>query len=110
MSSQEDLKDKTFVDCSTVHPDTSFEAAQKLSAAGAHFIAAPVFGASPVAALGKLVFAVAGPKAQIERVTPLIQDVMGRKVINLGEDVKASAMLKVTGYASMLCINCAMTN
>lgn len=39
------IKDKLFVDCSTVHPDTTDKTQQRLEAAGAHFVAMPVFGA-----------------------------------------------------------------
>lgn len=70
---------------------------ETLQEAGAIFIAAPVFGASPVAQAGRLIFAMAGPQATIQRLEPLVLDVMGRKVINMGEDVTKSPMLKVTG-------------
>ncbi|GKT44491.1 glyoxylate/succinic semialdehyde reductase 2, chloroplastic [Colletotrichum spaethianum] len=93
-----DLKDKTFVDCSTIHPDTAASVSETLQNAGAIFVAAPVFGASPVAQAGRLIFAMAGPQTTIERLEPLIVDVMGRKVLNMGEDIKKSPMLKVTGY------------
>lgn len=51
-----------------------------------------------MAAAGKLIFAMAGPRAQIDRVKPLVLDVMGRKIIDCGEDVQKSALLKITGY------------
>lgn len=91
------LKGKTLVDCSTIHPDTAVAVSETLQEAGAIFIAAPVFGASPVAQAGRLIFAMAGPQATIQRLEPLVLDVMGRKVINMGEDVTKSPMLKVTG-------------
>lgn len=91
------MKGKTFVDTSTVHPDTVAAAAKKMSEAGASFIASPVFGASAMAAAGKLIFAVAGPKAATELVKPLILNVMGRSIIELGEDVSKSSMLKIAG-------------
>ncbi|KZL84302.1 6-phosphogluconate dehydrogenase family protein [Colletotrichum incanum] len=91
------LKDKTFVDCSTIHPETAASVSETLRNVGAIFVAAPVFGANPVAQAGRLIFAMAGPRTTIERLEPLIIDVMGRKVINMGEDVKKSPMLKVTG-------------
>ncbi|KAK0376121.1 hypothetical protein CLIM01_06541 [Colletotrichum limetticola] len=95
-----DLNGKTFIDCSTIHPDTAGSVSETLQKAGATFIAAPVFGANPVAQAGRLIFAMAGPKAAIERLEPLVLDVMGRKVINMGEDVKKAPMLKVTGYVA----------
>jgi 3-hydroxyisobutyrate dehydrogenase-like beta-hydroxyacid dehydrogenase len=39
-----DAKGKVFVDCSTVHPETTEGLAKKISAAGAEFVACPVFG------------------------------------------------------------------
>lgn len=57
-----------------------------------------MFGGNPIAVDGKLVFAIAGPKKASEVVKPLIQDVMGRKVINCGEDATKSSLLKIAGY------------
>lgn len=91
------LQGKTFVDCSTIHPDTAASVSESLCKAGAVFVAAPVFGASPVAQAGRLIFAMAGPRTTVERLEPLVLDVMGRKVINMGEDVTKAPMLKVTG-------------
>lgn len=42
---QVDVKAKLFVDCSTVHPDTTEEIAKKITDAGGEFVACPVFGA-----------------------------------------------------------------
>ncbi|KAL2814028.1 6-phosphogluconate dehydrogenase family protein [Aspergillus granulosus] len=91
------LEGKIFIDTSTIHPDTSASAAERLSKKGATFIASPVFGASPVAAAGKLIFAMAGPASALETVKPLILDVMGRSIINMGEDVRKSSLLKICG-------------
>ncbi|KAB8250430.1 NAD binding domain of 6-phosphogluconate dehydrogenase-domain-containing protein [Aspergillus flavus] len=91
------LRDKIFVDCSTVHPETVGLTVSKLKEQQASFLAAPVFGGNPIAVDGKLVFAIAGPKKASEVVKPLIQDVMGRKVINCGEDATKSSLLKIAG-------------
>jgi 3-hydroxyisobutyrate dehydrogenase-like beta-hydroxyacid dehydrogenase len=91
------LNGKIFVDTSTIHPDTSEWAAKLLKEHGATFIAAPVFGASPVAAAGKLIFAVAGPVTAVETIRPLIMNVMGRSIIEMGEDVRKSSLLKISG-------------
>ncbi|KAI2996383.1 transcriptional regulator family: C2H2 zinc finger [Aspergillus niger] len=91
------LKGKIFVDTSTIHPDTSEWAAKRLKEHGATFIAAPVFGASPVAAAGKLMFAVAGPVTVVETIRPLIMNVMGRSIIEMGEDVRKSSLLNISG-------------
>lgn len=65
---------------------------------GATFIASPVFGASPVAASGNLIFAMAGPEMTIERLRPFILNVMGRRIIYMGQDVQKSSLLKISGY------------
>ncbi|KAL4986382.1 hypothetical protein BDW68DRAFT_188869 [Aspergillus falconensis] len=91
------LKGKIFVDCSTVHPQTVGLTVAKLKEKQADFLAAPVFGGKPIAVDGKLVFAIAGPKRASDIVKPLIQDVMGRKVIDCGEDATKSSMLKIAG-------------
>ncbi|RAL02674.1 NAD(P)-dependent oxidoreductase [Aspergillus ibericus CBS 121593] len=96
LSTDVSLEGKIFVDTSTVHPDTSALAAQRLGERGAAFIASPVFGASRVAAAGKLIFAMAGPAAALQTVRPQV-DVMGRAIIDLGEDVRKSSLLKITG-------------
>lgn len=70
----------------------------QLKAKEASYVAAPVFGGNPIAVDGKLVFAIGGPKAVTEVVKPLIQDVMGRKVIECGEDATKSSLLKIAGY------------
>lgn len=91
------LSGKIIVDTSTVHPSTSGNAEARLAQQGAKFVAAPVFGASPVAAQGKLLFVLAGPDEAVERISPYLVNVMGRGVIRLGEDVRQSSMLKTAG-------------
>jgi 3-hydroxyisobutyrate dehydrogenase-like beta-hydroxyacid dehydrogenase len=73
-------------------------AVAQLKAKEASYVAAPVFGGNPIAVDGKLVFAIGGPKDATEAVKPLIQDVMGRKVIECGEDATKSSLLKIAGY------------
>lgn len=91
------LDGKIFVDTSTVHPDTSSAVSSKLRQKGASFIASPVFGASPMAAAGQLIFAMAGPSASIEKLKPFIVGVMGKSITNCGEAVSKSSLLKITG-------------
>lgn len=93
-----DLSGKVIADTSTVHPRSSEEAQARLRERGARFVAAPVFGASPVAAQGKLLFILAGPEDAVQAISPFLVGVMGRGVIRLGEDVKESSLLKTAGY------------
>ncbi|TPX24700.1 hypothetical protein DIZ76_010135 [Coccidioides immitis] len=95
-----DVKGKLFVDCSTVHPDTSRKLEKLLESRGASFIACPVFGAPPAADAGQLVCVMAGKRHLIERVKPYFAGVVGRANIDLSEtseDPGRAAMLKVLG-------------
>lgn len=96
------LKDKIIVDTSTVHPSSSAKAQERLSSQNAQFIAAPVFGASPVAAKGQLLWILAGPDAAIQTISPFLVGVMARGVIRLGDDVRQSSLLKTAGYSQPL--------
>lgn len=93
----DNLSGKLVVDTSTVHPDSSATASTRLAEKGAKFIASPVFGASPVAAQGQLLWIVAGPNDAVERISPFLVGVMGRGVIRVGEDVRQSSMMKTAG-------------
>ncbi|KAI1357496.1 6-phosphogluconate dehydrogenase [Xylaria arbuscula] len=92
-----DIKGKVYVDCSTVHPDTSLAVSKKIADAGAEFVAAPVFGAAAMAAAGKLIFVTAGPPTATARIAPYLTEVMGRSVIDMGTDVSRSSLLKIAG-------------
>ncbi|KAF3762298.1 hypothetical protein M406DRAFT_352685 [Cryphonectria parasitica EP155] len=91
------LSGKLIVDTSTVHPTSSTRAQARLAQEGVKMVAAPVFGASPVAAQGKLLFILAGPDEAVQAISPYLVGVMGRGVIRLGEDVSQSSMLKTAG-------------
>lgn len=91
------LKGKMIVDTSTVHPMSSTRAQERLAEHGATFVAAPVFGASPVAEKGQLLWVIAGPGDAVQAIKPYIVGVMGRGIIQLGEDVRQSSMLKTAG-------------
>ncbi|THX00864.1 NAD(P)-binding protein [Aureobasidium pullulans] len=92
-----DLEHKIFVDTSTVHPETSKKVAAKLAEKKAIFVASPVFGASQMAASGQLIFAMAGPSQAIEKIRPYVIGVMAKQIIDCGEDVSRSSLLKITG-------------
>jgi len=51
-----DVKGKLFVDCSTIHPETSEGLQKRLTEAGAEFVAGPVFGPPAAADAGKFEF------------------------------------------------------
>ncbi|CAM1503510.1 Fc.00g011010.m01.CDS01 [Cosmosporella sp. VM-42] len=91
------LSGRIVVDTSTVHPDSSARAQARLAEKGAKFVASPVFGASPVATKGQLLWILAGPDDAIQVISPFLVGVMGRGVIRLGEDVRQSSMMKTAG-------------
>ncbi len=96
-------KGKLFVDCSTVHPDTTEGLAKKITAGGAEFVASPVFGAPIMADAGQLVFILAGPKESVEKVKPYTKGVMGRAIVDFGgQPVGKATLLKVIGNTFIL--------
>lgn len=97
------VKGKLFVDCSTVHPDTTEGLAKKITGAGAEFVACPVFGAPAMADSGNLVCVLAGPKAAVEKVKPYTKGVVGRANIDFGgQNPGKATLLKVIGNTFIL--------
>jgi len=98
-----DVKGKLFVDCSTVHPDTTEALGKKITAKGAEFVACPVFGAPAMADNGQLVCVLAGPKECVEKVRPYTKGVMGRAVIDYaGQPYGKATTLKIIGNTFIL--------
>lgn len=95
-----DVKGKLFVDCSTVHPNTTRRQAALLEERGASFVACPVFGAPATADAGQLVCVLGGRRESVGRTKLFCAGVMGRANIDLSEtseDPGRSSMLKVLG-------------
>jgi 3-hydroxyisobutyrate dehydrogenase-like beta-hydroxyacid dehydrogenase len=90
-----DVKGKILADTSTIHPKSASKVASKLSAAGAIFVASPVFGASPAATAGTVLFAVGGPTDAVAKILPMLKAI-GRKVITVGTDPPKALLLKTT--------------
>ncbi len=98
-----DVKGKLFVDCSTIHPDTTNALAKKITGSGAEFVACPVFGAPAMAENGQLICLLAGPKASTEKVIPYTKGVMGRAVIDFsGQPCEKATTLKIIGNTMIL--------
>ncbi|PBP16724.1 hypothetical protein BUE80_DR012505 [Diplocarpon rosae] len=97
------VQGKIFVDCSTVHPDTTEALAMSVSSAGAEFVACPVFGAPAMAESGQLVCVLAGPKESVEKVKPYTKGVLGRANVDFGgQPVGKATLLKVIGNTFIL--------
>lgn len=96
-------KGKLFVDCSTVHPDTTNALAEKVTKAGAEFVACPVFGAPAMADNGQLVCVLAGPKDSVEKVKPYTKGVIGRANVDFGgQECGKATTLKIIGNTFIL--------
>ncbi|KAL5614436.1 hypothetical protein BROUX41_004541 [Berkeleyomyces rouxiae] len=94
---------KTFVDCSTIHPDTTEAIAARVLASGAQFVTSPVFGAPAMADSGQLIAVLAGPKEAIARIKPYYTGVMARGEIDLSDrPYGAATTLKVIGNTFIL--------
>lgn len=91
------LQNKLIIDTSTIAPSTTRHINHLLTDANVSFIAAPVFGATPVAVQGQLLFALAGPSASIASVKPYISACLARSTIAVGTDPSQATLLKTTG-------------
>ena len=95
---QADVKGKVFVECSTIHPDTSEALAKKITSSGAEFVACPVFGAPAMADAGQLVCVLGGPKSSVQKALPYCKGVMARANIDFSDQPVSKALqLKIIG-------------
>ncbi|KAJ5604575.1 hypothetical protein N7510_009729 [Penicillium lagena] len=103
-----DLSTKTFIDCSTVHPDTSRATEKAFASRGAAFVACPVFGAPNMADAGQLIVVPAGKQSAIIKARPFFDGVTAKKTIDLSSgtgsdiDVSRALTLKVLGNTFIL--------
>ena len=79
---------KVYVDMSTVSPAASRELAERVRAAGAEMLDAPVSGSVATLEQGKLSVMVGGDAATFERVEPILHDI-GPTVTRVGENGQA---------------------
>lgn len=98
------LGGKLIVDCSTVSPDTARKSAETVLGAGGRFVHMPVFGAPAAADAGALVCCPCGARGDVEKLLPLLKDVVGRAVVDLSfedgatnPDYGRAAILKLIG-------------
>lgn len=97
------VKGKIFVNCSTIHPDTTKEENDRITKAGGLFVAMPVFGAPPMADSGNLICVLAGPSDVAEKVKPYTTGVMARAIIDFsGQEPSKATLLKVIGNTFIL--------
>ncbi|KAL5889275.1 hypothetical protein ACKVWC_004512 [Pyricularia oryzae] len=92
------IKGKLFIDCSTIHPDTTESVSKKIVDQGAEFVAAPIFGPPAAADAGTLVAVLAGPRSSVERARPYFKGVTSRAEIEMVDRTPQTALtLKVIG-------------
>jgi 3-hydroxyisobutyrate dehydrogenase len=72
------------VDSSSISQEGSAEIRERLESMGVAYLCAPVSGNAKVAKAGKLLVVASGPRAQYDRVEPMLQ-ALGRKVMWVGE-------------------------
>ncbi|KAL9102639.1 MAG: hypothetical protein Q9163_002225 [Psora crenata] len=98
-----DVRGKLFIDCSTVHPETTNMLAENFQSRGAEMVACPVFGAPPMAERGQLICVLAGPASAVEKVKPYCKGVMGRENIEFYNQPPGKAtLLKIIGNTFVL--------
>ncbi|CRG86880.1 hypothetical protein PISL3812_03892 [Talaromyces islandicus] len=104
-----DIKGKLFVDCSTIHPDTTRKIDAQIRASGASFVACPVFGAPAMADAGQLICVLSGPRQEIEKILPYTVGVVARANIDLTEntdgesnDIGKASVMKLLGNSFIL--------
>ncbi|KAL4738900.1 6-phosphogluconate dehydrogenase-like protein NAD-binding protein [Aspergillus similis] len=92
------LKNKVFVDLSTVHPDTTTSISDKIQKHGGRFVASPVFGAPAMAEVGQVICVLAGPKEAVEEVKPYTTGVIAKSFMDFSDEPVAKvSQLKVLG-------------
>jgi 3-hydroxyisobutyrate dehydrogenase-like beta-hydroxyacid dehydrogenase len=91
-----DVRDKLFIDMSTLQPMTGRELAPVVEAAGAQLIDSPVLGTIPSARDGKLFAMVGGTAESLERARPVL-GTLTRKIVHMGPNG--------AGYAMKLAVN-----
>ena len=84
------------ISMSTVSPTTAQNLAQQHEQQGSHYLAAPVFGRPDAAAARKFWICLSGNGSAKERVLPLL-NLLGQKVFDLGEQVGAANVVKLSG-------------
>ena len=89
--SQFDIKDKLFIDMTTIHPDTAKKVAEMLITKGAEFLEAPVIGSVIPAQKGLLTIVVSGDENTYKNSLDIFS-VLGKEIFYMGDYGTASTM------------------
>ena len=85
------IEGKTFIDMTTVRPETAKRLAEKLLKKGANFLEAPVLGSIPLAEKGMLTILVSGDEEIYKELQGLFS-VLGKEIFYLGDYGIANSM------------------
>ncbi|KAJ5260572.1 NAD(P)-binding protein [Penicillium angulare] len=85
------LKEKLFIDCSMIHPDTTAAIARQFQDVGAEFVASPVFGVPAMADVGQVICVLAGPSKSVDKVKPFTTGVIAKSFIDFSDHPHAKA-------------------
>jgi len=96
---------KTYIDMTTVSPETSREIARLVRGTGADYIEAPVLGSRKPATEGTLVILTGGDSGVSRRLEPLLL-AMGSRVIHMGDTGMAAHMKLIINQimGTILCV------
>ncbi|KAG1908364.1 NAD(P)-binding protein [Suillus fuscotomentosus] len=98
-------KVKIFVEMGTNYPALAGDLDRMLSSfPHTRFITSPIFGAPPAADKATLVIAMSGDHRSKKEVAFLLVPAVGRKVIDLGENVEKASTLKLIGNGNLAAI------
>ncbi len=98
---------KSYIDMSTVDPETAAAIGCEIEAVGGRFLEAPVSGSKKPAEDGTLVILAAGDQSLYDEAVPLF-DILGKKHLYLGEVGQGAAMkllvnMTMGGMMTLLC-------
>jgi len=95
-------KRKIFVEMSTIYPKLAGELDTLMTGRHTFFITAPVFGAPPAAQAAQLIIAMSGEVRAKREVAHIFVPAVGRKVIDLGNNVERGPTMKLIGNSLIL--------
>ncbi|KIK70599.1 hypothetical protein GYMLUDRAFT_282513 [Collybiopsis luxurians FD-317 M1] len=96
-------KNKIFVETGTILPHLAGELDLLISGlAHSHFISCPVFGRPTIADKAQLLLVMAGDYRSKKEVAYLLVPAVGRKVVDLGENVEKAPTFKLLGTSMIL--------
>ncbi len=106
-SSGKDISGKTFIDMTTIHPETAKEIAEELLKRKADFLEAPVIGSVIPAKKGLLTIVVSGDEEAYNRHSDIF-NILGKEIFFLGDYGTASTIKLVnnTVLGNILAIIC----